>query len=132
MARKAAKAQEPMKDVVTMIKVTNNNAVPVIEMHNGISYMFEPGTPVTIPADVAAHIFGWIDGQDRSVSRMYMRSRWGMGDIRKQAEYEAFLDAIVIEPVRARMVEVPKDWTPEEIDDAIAAAAAPVPELPIA
>jgi len=111
------------------VKVTNNNARALVDSHVGVEYTFKPRSTLTIPAEAAAHIFGWSPEHPDDFDRPYLERRWGLN--RDKDVADALLGNLVLEGVSSATVTVPAGMTAEEIEDAIARARVQPPSLPM-
>jgi hypothetical protein len=65
---------EPAKQM-SMVEVVNRNGFTIRDMYDGVPYVFRPNQMLSIPPNVANHIFGWPAEGD--VMRLHTCRRFG-------------------------------------------------------
>ena len=88
------------------VRVTNKNTFTLKDRFDGVPYTFEPHIAISIPADAAAHIFGWYDGVEPEVMRRFCKKRfgWNTPEMEKEGKPDKFCDALEIKPMLYRLV----------------------------
>jgi hypothetical protein len=104
------------------IKVTNENNFPIVDMYDSVVFEFEPSKPKTIPAEAAAHIFGWRGDGGRDAMFMHSQKRWGWNTPEYVSSDKArkYFERIKIEQVIFRLVEMTQEEMIEPAGDATA------------
>jgi hypothetical protein len=95
-------------EAFTQIRVINRNPFPLVDRYDNVAYVFEPEVAKTVPADVAAHIFGYTpDATEEDLFRHVTR-RFGWNTPAMMADEHArlYFDNLDIKPVQFRMVQV--------------------------
>lgn len=62
---------------IKYVQVTNGLDFPFVDRHDGVPYTIQPGRTLSIPLDVAAHIFGFDGKNDRAAMMRYVTRRQG-------------------------------------------------------
>ena len=93
------------------LKLTNKNDFIIVDRYDGVPFTFEPKKPIIIPADAAAHIFGWspeasMEDVERHTCR---RLGWNTPDHMKNSTGRRFFKNLQFDKVAYRMVEVTDD-----------------------
>lgn len=90
------------------LKVTNNNDFTISDRFDGVPFEIEPGKSVTLPADAAAHLFGWQPGIEPRAMFLHVQKRWGWNtpEMVSSGKAEKFFANLEFKPVTFRMVEV--------------------------
>lgn len=107
----------PTGEQVSQVKIVNNNDFTLIDYFDGVKFIFPPRKPVRVPANVAAHVFGFKpwpkvpsdDAEDpdslkaQMIRYCAMRHGWNAP---KPAEYaRACFDKFKLEVVKLHLVE---------------------------
>jgi len=103
-----------------MVRVTNTNPFVITDMYDGVPFQFLPGKPLTIPRDVAEHIFGYAgDLADRETMRRHTQKRMGWnkpGDLQMDGSGKTLadrqFDAIRFDSARFELREVDPNADP--------------------
>lgn len=92
----------------TQIRVINRNTFPLVDRYDGVQYVFPPDVAVTVPADVATHIFGYGPEATEEALFRHITRRFGWNTPQMVADEAArlYFDNLDIKPVQFRMVPV--------------------------
>lgn len=93
---------------ITQIRVVNNNPFPIMDRYDGVQYQFPPEEPVTVPADVATHIFGYRPDATEQDMLLHVSRRFGRNTPKaiEDGEDRQFFENLDIKPVRFKLVSV--------------------------
>jgi hypothetical protein len=98
---------EPAADeFVGHIRITNHNDFELSDHYDGRLYTFYPSKPITVPVDVARHIFGFGLSEEAQKNYVMRRMGWNTVEMAKDAKNIKFWKNLDIRPVLFRMVEV--------------------------
>jgi len=99
----------------TYVRVTNGLEDPITDKCDGVTYVFEPGKPLTIPGSAARHIFGWNGFADGKINETYLRKRWGWNGPGSDGMAGDAMNRIVLQPVMMAEVEIPMTVPEDQI-----------------
>lgn len=87
------------------VKIKNMNPFPIRDAFDGVTYLFPPNHFVTVPMQVARHIFGFhLEATEVDVfNHITRRFGWNRPDMADQAR--TYFNNISIRPVIFRVVE---------------------------
>jgi hypothetical protein len=110
-------------DKVHYIRVVNRNPFPIYDRYDGIQYAFPPLEKVTVPVDVATHIFGYKPDASEDDMFRHVQRRFGWNSLAmvQNEQDRMYFDNLDIKPIIYELVEVPLDRdeepTPPQLDE---------------
>lgn len=109
-------ADEFIDQRITMVRITNNGDATFNDRYDGVPYIVSKGQTLSIPLDVAAHIFGYHPGVDPTAMFRHVCKRQGWNTPKHIEEdedgrtlAERLFANLRIDPVIYKMVEEKPD-----------------------